>query len=70
MRVGASLAAMTTIFNTKPFTAGITEGATNGAVDFITDGELIDQGEFIALDITNLQTNQSRIYVDIYAEVR
>lgn len=70
VRVGNTPSSMTTVFNIKPTITGTTEGSTNGSVSFITDGELIDQGQFIALDITSLQTNQSRIYVDIYAEVR
>lgn len=70
IRVGNTISSMNTVFNIKPTITGLTEGSTNSAVNFITDGELIDQGQFIALDITSLQTNQSRIYVDIYSEVR
>lgn len=70
VRVGNTPSTMNTIFNIRPTITGTTEGSTNGAVNFVTDGELIDQGQFIAFDITSLQDNQSRIYVDIYAEVR
>lgn len=70
MRVGTDLSSLTTIFNTRPSVTGITEGSTNPSVDFITNGELIDQGEYIAFDITNLQDNQGRVFIDIFAENR
>lgn len=70
IRVGNDPSTLATIFNTKPSTTGLTEGSTNPTVDFITDGELIDQGQWIALDITSLQDAQSRVYIDVFAEPR
>lgn len=68
IRVGTDISALTTVFATKPSVTGLTEGSTNSSVNFVTDGELVNQGEWIALDITNLQIGQSRIFIDVFAE--
>ena len=68
VRTGSDVSSLSTVFTVKPTITGLTEGSTNSAVSFITNGELVSQGDWIALDITNLQTDQSRIFVDIYCE--
>lgn len=70
IRVGNDPGSLSTVFNTRPSTTGTAEGSTNSSVDFIADGELINQSQWIALDITNLQTGQSRVMIDIFAEPR
>lgn len=68
IRVGNTPATLATVFNVKPTVTTFAEGDTNGAVDFIVGGEDILQGQWIALDITNLQQGQSRIFIDIFSE--
>ena len=68
LRTGSDISSLSTVFSVRPTITGLTEGSTNGTLNFITNGELVSQGDWIALDITNLQTGQSRIFIDIYAE--
>ena len=67
---GTALSSLTTIFSVKPSVTTFAEEDTNGAVSFIPDGEELDQGDWLQLDITSLQTGQTRIFIDIYAEPR
>ncbi len=68
IKVGSDPSSLSTVFNTRPSTTGLTEGSTNASVDFITNGNIINQGQWISLDITSLQTGQSRIFIDFYGE--
>ncbi len=69
IKQGTDLSSMNTIFSIKPSVTTFGNGDTNGSVSFIVDGEKIAQGDWVQLDITNLQTGQTRIYVDVYGEV-
>lgn len=68
VKSGTALGSMNTIFSVKPSVSTFGDGDTNGAVSFITDGEKVTQGDWMQLDITNLQTGQTRIFIDIYGE--
>lgn len=68
VKKGTSLGSMNTIFSVKPAVTTFGDGDTNATVSFVPDGEIVDQGDWLQLDITNLQTGQTRIFVDIYGE--
>jgi len=68
IKKGTTLGALNTIFTVKPSVTTFGDGDTNGSVTFVPNGEVVDQGDWLQLDITNLQDNQTRIFVDVYAE--
>ena len=70
IKQGTDLTSMNTIFSAKPSVTTFGNGDTNASVSFIVDGEKISQGDWIQLDITNLQTGQTRIFIDVYGEVQ
>lgn len=65
---GTDLQTLNSIFSIRPAVTTFAEGDTNATVGFVPSGEIIDQGDWIQLDITSLQTGQTRIFVDIFAE--
>lgn len=68
VKKGTDLQVMNTIFSIRPSVSTFAEGDTNASVGFVPNGEIIDQGDWVQLDITSLQTSQSRIFVDIFGE--
>lgn len=68
IKAGSSLAALNTIFTVKPAVTTFNEEDTNGSVSFIVDGEKVSQGDWLQLDITSLQTDQTRIFLDVFGE--
>jgi len=65
---GSTLATLSTIFTVKPSVTTFAEEDTNGAVAFVATGEDVSQGDWLQLDITSLQTDQSRIFIDVFSE--
>ena len=63
IKKGTSLSALNTIFTVKPAVTTFGDGDTNGSVTFTPGGEVVDQGDWLQLNITNLQTGQTR-YID------
>lgn len=55
------------IFNTLPNVTTFGDGDVSGTEDFTMGGENILQGQFLELNITSLQTGQTRIFVDVFA---
>lgn len=68
IKKGTALDTMNTIFSIRPAVTTFDEEDTNGSVAFIPNGEIISQGDWLQLDITSLQTGQTRIFVNVFGE--
>lgn len=68
VKKGTDITSLNTIFSVRPAVTTFGEGDTNGTVSFVPNGEIVNQGEWLQLDITSLQTDQSRIFIDIFGE--
>lgn len=47
---------------------GVTAGTRSGAVNFITDAQLISQGDLVRFNIKTVQVNQAPFHLSIYGE--
>jgi len=68
IKKGTSLSSLNTVFNVKPAVSTFNEEDTNATVSFIPGGEDVSQGDWLQLDITSLQTGQTRVFIDIFGE--
>ena len=68
---GASIAALSTVYTTKPilvYSGGIADGDPTSAGTVAAGGYDIDSGDWLQLDVTSIMSGQSGIYIQVFAE--
>ena len=68
---GATIAALSTVYTTKPilaYSGGIADGDPTSSGTVAAGGYDIDSGDWLQLDITSLMLGQSGIYIQCFAE--
>ena len=71
VKKGATIAALTSVYSTKPilaYSGGIADGDSTSGGTISAGGYSVAAGDWLQLDVTSIMAGQSGVYIRVYAE--